>query len=122
MLKVMARTRPMRSPSQPNTKPPAAAPIRNRAVMRPIQSWTKFSSNICVAACISCKAGRATSGKIPICMPSNIQPRQAASRASHKARCRWALVAPLPAAAGSFRLMLKYTAPGYHPAKDRVKA
>src|SRR5205809_531107 len=33
--------------------------------------------------CISCSAGRATSGKIPISMPSNIQPKNAAVRAIH---------------------------------------
>jgi len=33
-----------------------------------------------------CSAGRATSGKIPISSPSNIQPKKAAIRTSHCAR------------------------------------
>ena len=88
MLSVIARTRPILSPSQPNTSPPAAAPSRNSAVIVPIHVCTKLSSTTPAAACISCSAGRATSGKIPISNPSNIHPRNAASNTIHGADFR----------------------------------
>src|ERR1044072_9178350 len=44
---------------------------------------------------MSCKAGRATSGTIPISRPSNIQPRKAATSTSH-----WPRV-PLDVSAGA---------------------
>src|SRR5258706_8318240 len=79
MLEGMALTRPMRSPSQPKISPPQAAPRRKSAVTMPIQCWTNFSSRSPETIRICWRAGRATSGKMPISMPSNIQPRNAAS-------------------------------------------
>ena len=93
MLHVIAFTRPMRSPSQPKTSPPAAAPSRKSAVTMPIQDCTNFSSAIPAAACICCSAGRATSGKMPISIPSNIQPRNAAVMVMNRARDEMALAA-----------------------------
>src|SRR5262245_2155641 len=69
----------MRSPSQPNSTPPVAAPIRNDSVMMPIHLSTVGES----PPSSSIRAGRATSGNRPISKPSNIQPRNAASRAIH---------------------------------------
>ena len=86
MLSVMARTRPRRSPSQPNPSPPAAAPSRNKAVMRPIQTPTNWSPTRAEAGIMLWRAGRATSGKMPISTPSNIQPRKPAARTNHCAR------------------------------------
>ena len=48
MLSDIARTRPMRSPSQPNTTPPVAAPIRNTAMMTPNHSLTAAGSSVSV--------------------------------------------------------------------------
>ena len=85
MLNVIARTRPRRSPSRPNVTPPQAAPTRNNAVIRPIHVPTNWScpSPAAAAGSMVCNAGRATSGKIPISNPSNIQPRNAAARTNH---------------------------------------
>ena len=47
MLSVMARTRPMRSPSQPNSTPPVAAPTRKPAVTTPNQTPIRPSSVVC---------------------------------------------------------------------------
>ena len=46
MLSAIARTRPTRSPSQPNTTPPVAAPMRNTDMMTPNHSFR--SAGICV--------------------------------------------------------------------------
>src|SRR6185369_12716457 len=80
MLIDMARTRPIRSPSQPNTIPPHAAPSRKHAVIRPIQTPTIASP---VPPSMFCIAGRATTGNKPISKPSNSQPRKAARRTIH---------------------------------------
>ena len=87
MLSIIARTRPSRSPSHPNTNPPPAAPTRNNAVIRPIHNPTNWSGAPAAASGImDCNAGRATSGKMPISSPSNIHPRNAAASTSHCAR------------------------------------
>src|SRR5689334_3238834 len=75
MLNANARTRPMRSPSQPKNTPPVAAPTRNTAMMAP---------NHCVACAAdegpsrSFNAGPPISGNRPISKPSNIHPSRAA--------------------------------------------
>src|SRR2546422_4809264 len=76
----MALTRPIRSPSQPKRRPPAAAPTRKTAMTMDIQVPI-----LCVAAppISSCRAGRATRGKSPISSPSNIHPKNAARSAIH---------------------------------------
>ena len=70
-----ARARCDRRASQRPARPPPRR-CRNSAVMRPIHCWTNCSPTMPAAACISWSAGRATSGKMPISMPSNIQPRK----------------------------------------------
>src|SRR5579871_247140 len=81
----MARTRPSRSPSQPNSTPPVAAPIRNDAVAIPNQKPTAAdrSAGAMPDGRRSVIAGPATSGNRPISRPSNIQPSRAAVRAIH---------------------------------------
>lgn len=79
----IARTRPIRSPSQPNTTPPVAAPMRNTAMITPNQpSMSAFEA----PESSSPSAGRPTSGNIPISKPSNIQPSSAATRAIQRPR------------------------------------
>src|SRR5438477_181947 len=68
MLAASARTRPMRSPSQPNTIPPAAAPIKKQAVTFAIHGPTCASLPF---ANMLRNAGRGTTGESPIWNRSN---------------------------------------------------
>ena len=63
MLQTIARTPPKPvTKGHPKTTPPAAAPIRNNAVMPPIHNAICRSSSTWSK---SCKAGRPTSGMTP---------------------------------------------------------
>jgi len=78
----MALTRPIRSPSQPKRSPPAAAEEEERCDdSHPMLHETFVDDHIRDLHVL--QAGRATSGKMPISMPSNIQPRKAATKAIH---------------------------------------
>src|SRR5205814_2735 len=100
MLRAMARTRPMRSPSQPNSTPPVAAPTRKPAVTTPNHKPIRPSSAVAIKSLI---AGRPTIENTPISNPSNIQPRRASRAAATGSRnfrggsgwgaTAWALVA-----------------------------
>src|SRR5689334_6418477 len=103
MLNANARTRPMRSPSQPKNTPPVAAPTRNTAMMAP---------NHCVACAAdegpsrSFNAGPPMSGKRPISKPSNIHPSKAAVSAIQRpkldsSRCGAEIVVPVFGAVSS---------------------
>src|SRR5215471_11921965 len=70
----------MRSPSQPNSTPPVAAPTRKHAIMTLNHKATRSSDGVLNK---SRSAGRPTMEKMPISMPSNIQPSSAAASASH---------------------------------------
>jgi len=68
MLKDIALTRPMRSPSQPKAAPPSAAPTRKAEVMMPIQPPTQPLIALAPSAAISAgtmllSAGPASVGK-----------------------------------------------------------
>ena len=96
MLAAIARTRPILSPSHPKATPPSAAPRRNAAVAYPIHIPTNASvSTMFFACCISSSAGRAINGKMPISMPSNIQPRKAAIRTAYSLFLSGSVVAML---------------------------
>src|SRR5262245_4134016 len=76
----MARTRPIRAPSQPNRTPPVAAPTKKPAVITLNHRPTTDSS---VVLSRSLTAGRPIIEKMPISAPSNNQPSSAAARAIH---------------------------------------
>src|SRR5436309_15915569 len=60
---------------------------------------------------MSCNAGRATNGKIPISKPSNIQPRKAARSTSHWPRAsRFNLAVTEFAVSVAFRMTLQVLA------------
>ena len=80
MLTDIARTRPIRSPSQPKSTPPDAAPTRNTAVITPNQA--SRSAPVLPAGKRSASAREPTRGKSPISNPSNSQPSTAATRAA----------------------------------------
>src|SRR5262245_61494737 len=83
MLRVMARTRPSRSPSQPNSTPPVAAPTRKPAVMTAFHRPSSTSPGL---PSRSRTAGRATNGNSPISSPSNIHPKRAAASVIQRPR------------------------------------
>src|SRR5262249_31391692 len=96
MLSDIARMRPSRSPSQPKSTPPVAAPTRKPAMMIPFHGLIAascFANDSRPTSSNSISAGRATTGKRPISKPSNIQPSSAAISASH--RPRLVLVSPI---------------------------
>ena len=87
MLNDIARTRPILSPSQPNTTPPLAAPTRNTAMIAPNHFVASFGSALGPSKSFS--AGWPMSGKSPISKPSKSQPRNAAASVIVLARFTW---------------------------------
>jgi hypothetical protein len=86
MLSDMARTRPRRSPSQPNNTPPVAAPIRKTAIMTPNHSVFTAGFAATWLASNSSSALGPMSGNMPISKPSNSHPKNAAISAGHLPR------------------------------------
>src|SRR5688572_22693658 len=78
MLALMARTRPARSPSQPNNRPPAAAP-RRKAAMKNDNHWSAATSiGVVFGPANDWMAGRVAGIIRDISMPAPIQPRKTA--------------------------------------------
>ena len=83
MLSDIARTRPTRSPIQPNKTPPVAAPIKKTDIKTPNQASFTAGLAAISSRSKSLSALGPASGKSPISKPSNIQPKSAAVSASH---------------------------------------